>query len=195
MKKKMKSNKFEHVTCDCTYINEAVGGDTLLVWLSIKECSWESGLASASETFPDWQTATWWSDDCNACHFLPKGPRAHGAWQRARLRSFTARIYSSFTMLFPPLLYPRKALDLGLFIKWVHGSNGRAPAPIVSHRPSAGSKSSIHPSYERHVERTMGVTLRGALRDNCLTIQGATLIVSLNIWSFFSPSALPGVTF
>lgn len=40
--------------------------------------------------------------------------RAHGAWQRARLRSFTVRIYSGFTMLFPPILYPRKALDFGL---------------------------------------------------------------------------------
>lgn len=60
--------------------------------------------------------------------------------------------------------------------------------PSASLWPSAGSKFSIQPSYERHVERTTGVTLRGALRDNCLTIQGATLIVSLNIWSFSFPS-------
>lgn len=56
------------------------------------------------------------------------------------------------------------------FIKRVHiGTVLGAPA-LVSHRPSAGSKSSIYLCYEGHVERTMGVALRGALRDNCLTI-------------------------
>lgn len=55
------------------------GGATLLV-------SWESGRQSPSETVPDGQTAT--SDDCSACHFLPKGPGAHGAWQEGTTSKF-----------------------------------------------------------------------------------------------------------
>lgn len=69
--------------------------------------------------------------------------------------------------------------------------------PSVSHRPSAGSKFSIYPSYERHVERTMGVTLRGALRDNCLTIRGGgglwsvglTFDLFSSLWVTFCSSA------
>jgi len=67
-------------------------------------------------------------------------------------------------------LYSLRALD-SAFIKPVHRHSTGAVA-LVSHRPSAGSKSSIYLCYEWHVERTMGVALRDALRDNCLTILG-----------------------
>lgn len=78
---------------------------------------------------------------------------------------------------FLPYCIPTKPL-IWAFIKWVHGRSTGAPA-LASHRPSAGSKFSIYLCYERHAERTMGVTLRGALRDNCLTILG-------ELWSFCS---------
>lgn len=69
---------------------------------------------------------------------------------------------------FLPHCIPTELL-IWAFIKWVHRHSAGAPA-LVSHRPSAGSKSPIYLCYEGHVERTMGVALRDALRDNCLTI-------------------------
>lgn len=53
----------------------------------------------------------------------------------------------------------------------MHGHIAGALA-LVPHWASAGSKLSVYLCYERHVERTMGVTLRGVLRANCLTILG-----------------------
>lgn len=74
----------------------------------------------------------------------------------------------------PNFCIPTKCLILA-FINWVHRHNAVVPA-LISHRPSASSKFSICLCYERHLERTMGVTLRGTLRHNCLTIQGQAML-------------------
>lgn len=68
---------------------------------------------------------------------------------------------------FLPYCIPREPL-IWAFIKQVQRHGGGAPA-LVSHEPSASSKSSVYFCYEGHVERATGVTLRDALRDNCLT--------------------------
>lgn len=94
---------------------------------------------------------------------------------------------------FLPYCIPTKPL-IWAFIKWVHGRSTGAPA-LVSHRPSAGSKFSIYLCYERHVERTMGVTLRGALRDNCLTILGELWLFCSTFDLFFSVHESLSVTF
>ncbi len=78
------------------------------------------------------------------------------------------RFIVSLQPCFLPHCIPTEPL-IWAFIKWVHRHSAGAPA-LVSHRPSAGSKSPIYLCYEGHVERTMGVALRDALRDNCLTI-------------------------
>lgn len=107
-------------------------------------------------------------NDCSACHFLPGG---HMHTAPGRGHDLEVSLYRFIVSLRPCFLHhciPTEPL-IWAFIKWVHRHGVGAPA-LISHRPSAGSKSSIYLCYEGHVERTMGVALRDALRDNCLTI-------------------------
>lgn len=116
-------------------------------------------------------------------HMLTMAGRGHDL--EVSLQGFMAALRRCFL----PYCIPTKPL-IWAFIKWVHGRSTGAPA-LVSHRPSVGSKFSIYLCYERHVERTMGVTLRGALGDNCLTIL-------VELWSFCPTFDLffgPWVTF
>lgn len=107
-------------------------------------------------------------NDCSACHFLP---RAHMHTAPGGGHDLEVSLYWFIVSLqsrFLPHCIPTEPL-IWAFIKWVHRHSAGAPA-LVSHRPSAGNKSSIYLCYEGHVERTMGVALRDALRDNCLTM-------------------------
>lgn len=106
--------------------------------------------------------------DSSACHFLPEAQMHTAPGRGHNLEVSLNRFIVSLLPRFLPNCIPTEPL-IWAFIKWVHRHSAGAAA-LVSHRPSAGSKSSIYLCYEGHVERTMGVALRDALRDNCLTI-------------------------
>lgn len=94
------------LTCDQT---DEAANEWLAHWVTDADSARLWGQAKKKKkTIPD-------DNDCSACHFSPRGPPAHGTWQRARLRSFIVRIYSAFTAPLPPPLYSHRALDSGFY--------------------------------------------------------------------------------
>lgn len=125
-----------------------------------------NGHSGTNSTYT--QTAFPDHNDGSACHFLP---RVHMLTAPDRGHDIEVSLHGLIASLRPcflPHCIPTELL-IWAFIKWVHRHSTGAPA-FVSLRPSASSKSTLYLCYEGHVERTMGVALRDALRDNCLTI-------------------------
>lgn len=143
---------------------------TCLADLSQQLTGRDHSISAEQKTATDQQKAI---SDNKWLQRMPFSPGVHVHTSPGRGHDLEVSLYS-FIASWPhcvlPHCIPTKSLILA-FIKWVHRHSAVASA-LISHRPSASSKFSICLCYERHVERTMGVTLRGALTDNYLTIQG-----------------------